>query len=92
MAQLIKKTRKLRAMTQEDLAKQLHWSAKNAQYVSNVENGKCRFPPDHVGKLSIALTLPVDVIIEAMIKDFAYSLTEDVFGYEKPYIVTREFP
>lgn len=78
LALFIKSRRKELLLSQRQLHQKLDWPVKNAQYISNVERGRCQFPSKDVNKLSIALQIPRDVIIDKLVQDFKYSLLNEV--------------
>jgi len=77
-AVLIKNCRKKLNLSQNDLSALLGWSHKNAQYVSNIERGLSGFPVEYVNKLSCALNVSRETIIEMMTKDYQEQVLEQV--------------
>jgi len=71
---IVKKYRKMKAqqlpqkVSQEELSKLLGY--KNGQFISNVERGKCSIPLKSLAKLANILDIPVEELVEAVVKDF----------------------
>jgi transcriptional regulator with XRE-family HTH domain len=61
-------------LSQLDLSNKLSWRGNNAQYISNIELGKCPFPAKHIDKLSIALQTSREEIIDKMVRDYETNL------------------
>jgi len=77
-ATLIKNRRKDLRLSQTDLSNLLGWSKKHAQYVSNIERGKCNFPVEYINKLSCALNVSREMIIEIMATDYKEQIIEEL--------------
>lgn len=75
---LIKNRRKDLRMSQAKLSGFLGWSHKNAQYLSNIERGLSGFPVDYVNKLSCALNVSREMIIEMMTRDYKEQITQEI--------------
>ena len=65
-------------MSQQALQKSLNWNGKSAQYISNVELGKCSFPSKDLRKLSEALQVDREILIDLMVRDYRDSLVNEV--------------
>lgn len=74
IAFIVKKYRKMKAqqltqkISQEELSKLLGY--KNGQFISNVERGKCSVPLKSLAKLANTLDIPVEELVDAVVKDF----------------------
>lgn len=75
---LIRNRRKDLKMSQAKLSGFLGWSHKNAQYLSNIERGLSGFPVEYVNKLSCALNVSREIIIEMMTRDYKEQVLEQV--------------
>lgn len=64
---LIKQKRMEVGISQKDLGETIGFQG--GQYISNLERGKCTFPPSYIAKLSKALRLDSEAIIRAMVAD-----------------------
>lgn len=78
LADLIRTRRRELNLTQKKLQAALQWSENNSQYISNVEKKKCQFPPKHINRLSIALHIDRELIIDKMIQDYKESLIKEL--------------
>ncbi len=79
IAAIVRKYRKSQSekLGQEELSKLLGY--KNGQFISNVERGKCSVPLKSLSKLSNVLNIPVEELIEAVVKDYR----ETVYNHMK---------
>lgn len=63
-------------LSQLELSKRIGWHTKTSQYISNVELGKCPFPPKSINELSIALMTSREEIIANMVRDYEINLRQ----------------
>jgi transcriptional regulator with XRE-family HTH domain len=80
VSDIIFKKRTELKMSQYDVGSKLGWNNKNAQYISNIEKGKCQLPSKSVKSLSLALGVPVEEIIIAMCEDYKRALYLEVYN------------
>jgi transcriptional regulator with XRE-family HTH domain len=78
VAKLIKNRRKDLNYTQQELQKNLGYKSNRSQYLSNIERGLVPFPVKYIGKLSQALKVSEEMIIELMARDYKEQLLEEV--------------
>lgn len=78
LASLIKRRRVDLRISQGKLNIMLGWSSTNGQVISNIERGLQQVPPHSVNKLSFALMVPIEEIINMMVKDYHEVLTMEV--------------
>lgn len=62
-------------LSQTDLSKVLNY--KNGQYISNVERGLCSLPARTLHKLSAALRVSTEDLVEKMVLDFRENLKRE---------------
>lgn len=76
--QLIKKARRALAMPQMAVSKILSTNSRNAQFVSNIERGKCGLPAKHAAGIASKLSISLDTLKNAMVMDYAESLDKEL--------------
>jgi transcriptional regulator with XRE-family HTH domain len=64
-------------LTQQDLATNIFGINRNAQFISNLERGKCQFPPKHLKKLAIYLDVSIDHLARLMAEDYEESILHE---------------
>ena len=62
--------------SQADFAVKLGY--RNGQFISNIERGLCNLPPHLIVKASEILQINPERMIDAMVKDYADSLNQEV--------------
>ena len=78
LATLIRKRRIELDLSQNELNKLLGWYSKNGQVVSNIERGLQQVPAHAVNKLSSAIMIPREEIMDLMVKDYQEALKNEV--------------
>lgn len=78
LASLIKKRRRELDLSQAQVQKRLGWKCQNTQYLSNIELGKCQMPAKHINRLSSAISLDRETILEAMILDYKEMVLKEI--------------
>ena len=79
LAKLIKGKRIELNLSQSQVHTLLGWKKENTQYLSNIECGKCQIPAKHINKLSSALHISRETIIDQMVKDYTDSLYKEIW-------------
>lgn len=75
---LIKRARKALEMPQVEVNKVLSVNSRNAQFVSNIERGKCGLPAKHAPGIATKLSIGLDLLKQAMVMDYAESLDKEI--------------
>lgn len=82
IAKLLRLKRNQKGISQESLSLALGYclgeKARNGQFISNIERGKCNLPMNKVIDLSKALNLDITEVKEAMMKDFNYNMEREI--------------
>lgn len=76
ISKLMRQRRKDLSLSQKDLSKVLGFSEKEGQYISNIERGLCQFPVKYIKKLSEALKVEEETIVEMMSLDYKTRVKE----------------
>lgn len=78
LANLIKRRRFELDLSQNELNKMLGWHSKTGQVISNIERGLQQVPPHVINKLSSAIMIPREEIMDLMVKDYQEALKMEV--------------
>lgn len=78
MAGLIYDYRGASKLTQLELSQRLGYST--AQFISNIERGKCTFPTSKFKKLSKILKIDAQLLVDAYMCDIKEQLNREVLG------------
>lgn len=85
MSKFIKNRRKDLKLSQCDLSNLIFSNRKSGQFVSNIERGLCQFPAKMVKRLSNALMVSEETIIELMVMDYKRNLINEVINAPELY-------
>ena len=78
LAHLIKKRRSELKISQRSLNSMMGWSNVNGQTICNIERGLQQLPPRMINKLSCAIMVSRDEIMDLMVKDYQEALKMEV--------------
>ena len=78
LAHLIKKRRSELKISQRSLNSMMGWSNVNGQTICNIERGLQQLPPRMINKLSCAIMVSRDEIVDLMISDYKYNLMNEI--------------
>ena len=67
-------------LTQRALSEKMGWRSNDGQSVSNMIRGKCQLPVKSIKKLSLAINVPVQDIINEMVRDYVRCVEKEIYG------------
>lgn len=78
VGQLIKSARKSLDLPQQVVNSVLSRKSRNAQFISNIERGKCGLPAKHAIGIATKLSINLETLKNAMVMDYAESLDKEL--------------